>query len=777
MLATAQSTLAQMAAPIVRQIDIQFVGTPSISKERILANLGTKEGLPYSERLAEQDVRALYATGAVSNVRIFAEPLGEGVKVVVLVQGLPSIEAVYIQGSSQIPMTRIRKEISSKVGEVLSEDRVEADRQKIITLYEGRNYGQVQVTSRVEAVPKKKRVQIFFHIQEGPRMIVQKISFIGNHSMSDKELHQALKTKTRNILFFFNKSGRLIPSQLEEDKDVLRFFYQNHGFADAKCTDIQVQPNQRKDGVSLTYTIQEGTQYRVNSIRFEGVAAVRPQELMSLLKMKANSLYTPNGLNADLKAINDFYGSRGYVDRNILPQVTPAGASKVDLLFSVDEGVQSYVNLVNIQGNTRTKDRVIRRELVLKPGQVFDMTLMDISRNRLQNLNYFSRVDLVPQSTLVPGRKDLNVILEEKTTGSFTFGAGFSTIDSLVGFAELQETNFDLLGWPTFRGGGQRFRIRGQYGLERSDFVAALTEPWFLGYKLSAGPEGYYHDANYLSDVYDQTTYGGDLQVRAPLTKFLAAHGEYRIQGIRIGNIDNADRNDFLGSDIRTSKAGKLIRDSAGTYTQSMFSGGVDYDTRDDLFLPRRGSTLNFNAFISGGGLGGNVNDYGLTLEGTHYILLPFDIIFMAKGQIGVVNSLGAGTKSPSNPNVNLGVPIFDRLYLGGANNMRGFRFRDVGPKDKYGNPIGGNSLAYTTLEITFPIVPRIRGAIFTDWGFVNANAYDYSLNHINGDVGIGIRLDLPIGAPIRLDFGYPVKSDNFNKTPGQFQFNIGYQF
>jgi len=759
-----QSASAQMSAPIVRQIDIQFVGDPSISRERVMANLGTKVNLPYSERIAEQDVRVLYATGAIANVRIFAEPLANGVKVVVLIQGLPSIEAIYIRGANQVPMTRVRKEITSKAGQVLSEERLEQDRQKIITLYETRNYGEVRVTTRVEPVPGKRRVQVVFNIEEGPRMIVQKITFIGNRSFPDRDLRKALKTKTRSLIYFLDKTGRLIPSQLDEDKDALRYFYQNHGFADARCTNVKVQPNQRQDGVDLTYTIQEGTQYRIHSVRFEGLAAVKSQELLGVLKMKEGSLYTPEGLNNDLKAISDYYGSRGYVDRNILSQVTPAGASQIDLLFSVDEGVQSFVNLVNIQGNTRTKDKVIRRELVLKPGQVFDTTLMDISRNRLQNLNYFSRVDLVPQSTLVPGRKDLNVILEEKTTGSFTFGAGFSTIDSLVGFAELQETNFDLLGWPTFRGGGQRFRIRGQYGLERSDVVAALTEPWFLGYKLSAGPEGYYHEANYLSDVYNQATYGGDFQLRAPITRFLSAHAEYRFQGIRI-------------YDIYEKNAGQVIKNSQGRYTQSMFAGGFDYDTRDDLFLPRHGGVVNFNAFISGGGLGGSVNDYGLSLEGTQYFLLPFDIIFMAKGEIAVVNTIKNGTQSPNDPNVNLGVPIFDRLYLGGANNMRGFMYRMVGPKDRFGNPIGGNSLAYTTLEVTFPIVPRIRGAIFTDWGFVNANSFDYSFNNINGDIGVGIRLDLPIGAPIRIDYGYPVKADKWNRTSGQFQFNIGYQF
>lgn len=748
----------------MRQVDIQFVKTPSISKERVLANLGTKVGLPYSEHLAEQDVRTLYATGAVSNVRIFAEPLADGVKVIVLIQGLPSIDAIFIRGANQVPLVRVRKEISSKVGEILSEERLEEDRQKIITLYENRNFGQVRVSTKVTLMPGKDRVQVSFNIEEGARMIVQKINFVGNHSILKKDLRNAIRTKTRNLLFFINKSGRLIPSQLDEDKDTIRLFYQNHGYADARCTDVRVQPTQRKDGVELTYILEEGTQYRVNSIKFEGLAAAKPQELTGILKMTEGSLYTPAGLNTDLKNLNDFYGSRGYVDRNITPQVTPAGPSKVDLLFSVDEGVQSYVNLVSIQGNTRTKDRVIRRELVLKPGEVFDTTLLDISRNRLQNLNYFSRVDLVPQSTLVPGRKDVNVIVEEKGTGSFNFGAGFSTIDSLVGFAELQETNFDLFGWPTFRGGGQRFRMRGQYGLERSDFVASITEPWFLGYKLSATPEGYYHEANYLSNVYNQSNYGGVFQLRAPVTRFLSAHVDYRIEGIRI-------------FDIQTSNAGVVIQDSRGRYTKSVISAGFDYDTRDDLFLPRRGGTVYFNGFIAGGGLGGTVQDYGLNLETTHYTLLPFDIIFMAKAQIAVVNSWGGGTQSPVTANTNLGVPLFDRLYLGGANNLRGFKFRDVGPKDKFGNPIGGNSLAYITLEITFPVVPRIRGAIFTDWGFVNAGAYNYSFSNMNGDVGIGIRLDLPIGAPIRLDFGYPVKYDRFNKSSGQFQFNIGYQF
>lgn len=739
--------------PIVKQIEIQYAGPESISRERILANLATQVGQPFSQFAVEQDIRALYATGVVSNVRIFAEPYQDGAKVTVLVQGKPMVSEILILGAGEISDTRVRREITLKVGEALNEQLVEEDRQRILKLYQDRNYTDVVVTPKVEEDRRDNLARVTFVIEEGPKLVVRSIDFIGNDSILPRDLQKAMVTKTRNFLFFFNKSGRLLPEQVNADRAAIRSLYQNRGFADALVTNYEVQRLDDGRGVAIVVTIQEGIQYRVNTISFDGAAALTPEELGSILTMREGSLYTPQGMNADLRAIRNLYGTRGYVDVMILPEVLPAGPGAVEINYRVDEGVQSFVNLINIQGNTRTKDRVIRREMVLKPGEVFDTTLMDISRERLENLNYFSRVETVPQDTLVPGRKDLNVVVEEKRTGSFNFGAGFSTIDSLVGFAEIQQTNFDLFNWPRFTGGGQRFRIRGQYGLERSDFVIAFTEPFFMGYKLSFGVEGYYREANFLSDVYDQRNYGSAFQFRLPVTRFLAARAEYRIEGIEIYNVD-------------TSDAGVEIQDSAGTYTKSMIMGGLTWDTRDSLFLTRRGELIDFTVFGAGGGLGGDVQDYGLSLEAAKYWSLPWDIIFLLRGQLAVVDGWGDSDD----------VPIFDRLYLGGANNMRGFAFREVGPKDQYGNPIGGNSLVYGTAEITFPIISRLRGAFFTDWGYVNAASYDWGSSNVNADIGFGIRLDLPIG-PIRIDYGIPVISDKFNDSPGQFNFNIGYQF
>lgn len=756
-------------APLIKEIDVQFVGPTTLSRERVLDNLATKPGAPYNERLVEEDIKALYATGGVSNARIFAEPVTGGLKVTVLLQGRVTIGEVLIEGAEAVPSSKIRKEITMKPGDPLNDEKLNDDRQKILKLYEDRNYTDVKVEAKTTQLADKK-MRVVFMINEGPKLVIRRITFTGNDSVLPKDLLKVMKTKTANILSFLTKAGRLTPSQMDEDKDAIRTLYQSRGFADMRVTDVQTSPLPNGNGVDLVISISEGTQYRVNGISIEGSTIVAPEELVRFLKMKQGSLYTPDGMSADLKTIRNYYGSRGYVDMVAQPQITPAGDGQVDLSYRIDEGVQSYVNLINVQGNTKTKDKVIRRELAVQPGGIFDTTLVDVSKTRLMNLNYFSKVDMAPQDTLVPGRKDLDVIVEEKKTGSFNFGAGFSSIDSLVGFAELQQSNFDLFNWPNMTGAGQRFRIRGQYGLQRQDFTMSLTEPWFMGYKVSVGGEFYYHGASFLSPVYNQSNLGGALQARKAITPFTALRGEYRLENIRIYDL--------------SGNYGQTIYEAGNSspYTKSCLLGGLDFDNRDSLLLTHKGQAIGLTGFISGGGLGGNVQDYGISLDAKKYFPLPWDMILLTKGSVGVVNSWGSGTQGT----INGSPPIFDELYLGGANDMRGFVFRGVGPKDQYGNPIGGSSSVYGTAELTFPIIPRLRGAIFTDWGFVNANSWDFSpaqttidattSGGLNGDIGIGARIELPIG-PIRVDWGYPVMTDQWNQSSGQFNFNVGYTF
>ena len=753
-------------APLIKEIDVQFVGPTTLSKQRVLDNLATKVGAPYNDRLVEEDIKSLYATGGVSNARIFAEPVTGGLKVTVLLQGRSTVGEVLIEGSEAVTSAKIRKEIATKPGGALSDSVLNDDRQKILKLYEDRNYTDVKVEAKTSEMSDKK-IRVVFQINEGPKLVIRQITFTGNDSVLPKDLLKVMKTKTANLLSFLTHAGRLTPSQIDEDKEEIRKLYQNRGFADAKVTDVQTTPLPNGKGVDLVISISEGTQYRVTRVSVEGSTIIAPDELVRYLRMRDGALFTPDGQAADLKKIRDYYGSRGYVDMVCQPQIDPEGQGQVNITYRIDEGVQSYVNLINVQGNTKTKDKVIRRELAVQPGGIFDTTLVDVSKSRLQNLNYFSKVDMAPQDTLVPGRKDLDVIVEEKKTGSFNFGAGFSSIDSLVGFAELQQSNFDLFNWPYFTGAGQRFRVRAQYGLQRQDFTMSLTEPWFMGYKVSVGGEFYYHAATFLSTVYSQSNLGGALQARKALSPFTALRGEYRLENIRIYNL--------------TGNYGQAISDAGDNspYTKSAILLGLDYDNRDSLMLSRRGQSVNLTGVIAGGGLGGNVQDYGINLEAKKFFPLPKDCILLTKGAIGVMNPWGSGTKGTLNGQP----PIFDELYLGGANDMRGFVFREVGPKDQYGNPVGGNTSVYGTGEFTFPIIPRLRGALFSDWGYVNANSWafgpqagQFGSGGLNGDVGIGARIELPIG-PIRIDWGYPIMTDSWNQSSGQFNFNVGYTF
>ena len=566
-----------------------------------------------------------------------------------------------------------------------------------------------------------------------------------------------MKTKPKGVLNFLSSTaGKLSNDQLEEDRRAIRELLQSKGYVDADVRQPSVVRNGEK--VDVTFPIVEGRQYHVGKVTYTGARVFPLDELTKGLRLTTGGIYSPQALAADRRTLGDLYGAKGYLDLQVVPMPTPGGAGIVDVTFRIDEGIQYYVDKVNIAGNTRTKDKVIRRELALAPGDPFSTVRMDASRQRLENLKYFDPrggVNVRPAEPLisVPGRRDLNVDVVETRTGSFNFGAGFSSVDNLLGFVELTQGNFDLAGWPRFQGGGQKFRIRAQYGTRRKDFVIALTEPYFLDKKLSLGTELYYRDASYTSNVYDERRYGGAVFLRKPINEFTSARFEYRIEDVSLHDFD--------------PNASKKIRSEEGDRLKSQLSLGITYDSRDRVYLPRKGWRAEAQTYIAGGFLGGDTDIYGINLEASKYIALPGDTILTLEGQIGGVETWSGGDK----------VPIYDRLYLGGPNSLRGFRYRDVSPKDKNGEPLGGNTLARFTAEYTFPIVESIRGAVFYDVGFVNEGSWDFGTSSLSSDVGLGLLLELPAIGPIRIDYGIPIQSADDTGGSGKFQFNVGYKF
>jgi outer membrane protein insertion porin family len=533
--------------------------------------------------------------------------------------------------------------------------------------------------------------------------------------------------------------------------------------------------------------------------------------------MKEGTVYSPKQLHDDAKAVADAYGAGGYVDLVILPQGAPAGPGLIDVHYKIEEGNRSFVERINIVGNTRTKDKVIRREVLIAPGDVFNTVRVETTKKRLENLGYFSKVETYPEETGVEGRKDLVVQVEEKRTGSLNFGAGYSTVDSLIGFVELTQGNFDITNWPGLTGAGQKFRAKAQIGSQRKDFTVGLTEPYFLDRRISLGGQAFYSEATYLSSVYSQRNYGFSLEARKPIYSWI-----YGVLGYSLQNFDIYDVNTGVSP---------LIRAEEGITTKSMVSTGVVWDRRDNPFLTRRGERISITPFVAGGPLGGDEQIYGVDFQATKYVRVWKDLILLGDFEAATVDvwntpetksitgisglvfdANGKPVPDPMHPmqqaseNVPTevsNVPIYDRLYLGGSNNLRGFRFRDISPKDSNNQPIGGQSLVRATVEASFPIIEKARGAIFYDCGFVNPDPWDFSPETIGvprgvnaqasaiffgrpitprrtfdsfaSDYGVGLRLDLPIG-PLRLDYGFPIDTAG-NGKHGHLNFSVGYQF
>jgi len=740
------------SGPIVREVGIEYVGPHTVSREIILSNMRTTVGQPYSSASVEEDVKNLYATGFFTNLRIYDEPLADGVKVNVIVQPKPTVKEVIVIGAKRIKEKAIRKKISIKVGDPLSEQKVSADAQAVRDYYQDKNFKDAQVEYKIDINEQLGRAVVTFTIVENRKQIVKDIVFEGVKAFTAKQLRKVMKTKTENWLSFINKSGRLKDEQFQNDLKLLQQYYFDHGYIDMQVKDVKYEPFD-EDALRIHISIFEGIQYQVGKIRIESNKLFTTDQIRGHMKMLEGSVYSPKGLDADIKAIKDLYGEKGYIDANATPRREPnVESGKMDLVYTVTEGPQYFVEQIVIQGNNRTKDKVLRRELALSPGDVYDTVRADASKERLENLGYFSKVDISPQDAGVPGRRNMVVTVEEKRTGSITFGAGFSTVDSLLGFVELSQGNFDISKPWTFTGAGQKFKTRLQYGLLRRDATASFTEPWFLNQKLSAGVDLFYHDSQYQSTYYNESDIGGALRIAKALNDFWTIGMRYQLEDIDIYNI--------------SSDASEAIWQEAGNRSKSSVRGSLSYDTRDNLFLTRKGEKVEFFAEGAGGPLMGDTKDYTLGINGEKYFLLPYDLIFTLSGSSSVVNKYDNATR----------VPIFDRLFIGGSRSIRGFDYNAVGPRDDLHEPIGGLTMAYANAEMTYPIIDRVRGAIFADAGFDNANAYDFNPDAYNMGVGFGFRLNLPIG-PIRLDFGFPIVYNRYNKSDFKFHFDAGYQF
>jgi outer membrane protein insertion porin family len=558
--------------------------------------------------------------------------------------------------------------------------------------------------------------------------------------------------------------GVLKEDQFEDDKDRLAAFYQNAGYIDFELKDVELEYTDPKHMI-IRFLVTEGRQYRVGSVEISGNTLFPAEDIRKGppgsrgLRMDVGEVFTPKGLDTDIETVRDFYGSKGFVDvwvRAIKNPNTERGT--IDLVYEIngeDKG-KSYIEKIEIKGNTKTKDRVIRRELAVAPGEVFDLVRVKRSRGRLEQMSYFDKVETQPEPTDIPNRKNLVIDVEEGSTGHMEIGAGFSSVDNLVGFVGFREGNFDLFNPPYFRGGGQKFRINVQMGTRRRDYLLSFVEPWFLNRRLALGTDLYHRDLRFYSDLYDITQTGGRLSLTKALgSEFLIGSVSYTLENIGIHDVDD--------------EAPLIIRNEPEDRLASKVGASIAYDTRNSVQIPNRGQRTELSSELAGGPLGAETDFYKFELRSSWYF--PGFLeghVWEVRGRAGVVENFGDTDR----------VPLFDRFFLGGVTSMRGFRYREVGPHEE-DEPIGGETFWFGSVEYSIPIIERLRFAMFYDVGNVYLDAFDLDLTtgqkSYNDNWGVGIRLNIPRLGPLRLDYGIPISHDEFSSGGGRFQFSVSY--
>ena len=811
LLGCASAAWSQTTGPKIDRVDIKFVGPASVSEPFVRANIRLKAGDIYRPNNTEDDVHALYATGQFYNIRVTVDPAEDGgVILTYIVQVRPRISEIKIEGNKKLSDSKLRKKITAKVGEPLDEQILFTDAQEMQKLYEKYGHPDTQVKYVLNIDENAGRGSVTFAITESPKVKITRVEFIGAAAFSQKELRKQLKTKQRWMWSWLTGRGTFKQDDFDSDRDELVDFYRNHGYLDFEIKDVKLD-RPTTNTMDIKFYVFEGRRYKTGAIMFSGTtmfptnalssnfnpgpeprpktgpayaAWSRNRKLNKDFTMKSGDVFTPDGLSKDTKAVEDFYGSQGYIEvaqgqALRVGRIPNVDAGTMDLEFQVDQVQKSYVEKIEIRGNLKTKDKVIRRELAISPGEVFDMVRVEISKERLENLQYFDKVDLRPEPTDPPiaGRKNLIVNVEEENTGKLTFGAGFNSVESLVGYVELTQGNFDLFHPPYFTGAGQKFRLFMQLGTQRQDYRLSFVEPWFLNRKLALGVDLYRDQLDFDSpnNIYDETRTGMKLSLtRALWSDFLIGSVSYTIEDVGIslnGGWHGLEYNPYpLPVYPNVPQA---ILDETGDHFYQRFGASLAYDTRNSTQLPNHGQRTEIDGELSTG----DKTFYKIEVKSDWFFpgFLPGHVL-EAGGRAGIADSLSGGD-----------VPFYDRYYLGGLYSLRGFKYRNIGPRDPLyrinpflpGEPIGGDSYWFGSLEYSIPVLEKengigVRFALFYDAGAVGSGPYSFSGN-FDDNWGLGLRLNIPHLGPLRLDYGVPIHHDQYNGTSGQFQFGVGY--
>jgi outer membrane protein insertion porin family len=737
------------AQDVISAIDI--VGNQKISDATVISKIKTKVGQQYNDNLINQDIENLYQTGFFENISVEKETEADKLKVVFKLQEKPVIEKIEVEGTQKVHRKHVERLIDVKEGSFLDEYEIKQISGEIRSLYYKRGYAQTVVDYQIQETEDNK-VIVTFNIKEEPRVSIKKVIIKGNENYSSKKIKSLMRTKARG--WFFRK-GILKPETLEDDIRRIEDFYKKHGFNDVV---VDYAVDYLKQDTYVTITIQEGQQFFVGQIDIKGNQHIKNKTLKKKIVLKTSKVYTQDKLQQSVNQIKGAYVDKGYIYATVQPSVDfNSETEKVDITFDINERDIGYVNKIKINGNVKTKDEIIRRELRIYPGDKFQGDKIRTSKRRLDNLGFFEEVRFDSEPSDRPNWENLIVDVKEAKTGYLSFGGGYSTVDQATGFIELRQRNFDYKNWRTFTGAGQDLSLKASFGSLTEVYELSFTNPWIYGRPISFGFDLYKRGHQQDEDVgyaYEENIKGGAFRFGREFNDQFKGWIGYRFETVEISDV--------------VDDAATALQNEEGENDLSTIEMSLSYDTRDNRFSPREGLYFTNSLDTTGIFLGGDKDFIKLYSSLSKYYPMPKEAVLEGRLRGGLAEPV-SNTDS---------VPIYKRFFAGGARSIRGYEERSVGPIDSSSeDPIGGEAMFIANLEYTYPLADVFKVATFFDSGNVWAKNSDFLNGDFKSSVGLGFRINTPLG-PLSLDYGWPLDTQpGKDGKEGRFHFSISKDF
>ncbi len=751
-------------------IEVEIKGLLTSSEDLIKSKLEIQERKIFSPDALKKDIQRLHQMGLFSNIEVQVNETLSGVKVIFVVVENQLLGEVKIFGNNHIPTEEIIKELRIAKEKYLVPYALSLDEITIKEMYQ--KEGFLFAGLKIKKVPTSGWIDVYFEIDEGPRVYIREIRLFGNKSYPKDTLLQLIETKESGIF----SNSHYDEEAFLEDLILMRNFYRSEGFLDARLELRDVFFSTDREQLVINVKVVEGPRYYIKKISFKGNVLFSVDELRNRMGLKEASPFKQNDMLIDKSRIERLYGENGYLNIKTRPRVTlPDLKSRtVEIEYVIEEGRKTYLRRVDIKGNDLTRDYVIRRELEMIPGEQFNFGKIEKSQNRLQRLGFFETIKMDLDETDHESWKDLVVKVEEGRTGNLRFAAGITSDLGAVGEITVSKRNFDISRPPTsfadffsgesFTGAGQDLDIQFQGGQDILRFRISFTEPQLFGYNLIFGMSLFKQER--IRESFDEDRTGGKLTFGRKLSLDSRLNFSYRLENVEIEDLDND-----APQDVVDVEGGNIISSVTLDYT---------YDTRDSFILATRGFSFGISYELAGLAFGG---DHDFSLINLRFAY--FQTIYTNEDNFKHILSFGT--------RVGLGfghadtdeVPIFERFFAGGSNSIRGFEFRTVGPRanddpaELTDDPIGGEFLLTSTIEYSIPLYQdTLRMVLFTDMGNVAPEVGDNIFDEFRAAAGFGFRIKIPVlgPRPFAFDFAIPILEEDDDDTQ-VFSFSFGKPF